>query len=191
MLRRQTTRAPKLFGARSNQNTGDTASHPVSAANSPGRARPPAAGIVHDLPDGAGTAAALRRAAQTTIHLAGGPWSRLDIQGSPHVGVAEYIARTNNHGSPETSEVCWTAIDTDLAGTGQRKNSELIRIPILQLRPFNPRLTSRGATLGSLTLRSRLYKRPHLMRPHGSAPPQSRRPPPPPAPCRRPRPSPG
>jgi hypothetical protein len=71
----------------------------AAAAN---RTAPPAAGIVHDLPDGGGATAALRRAAKATIHLAGGPRSSLDIQGGPHVGVAEYIAGTNNHGSPET-----------------------------------------------------------------------------------------
>src|SRR5438093_2483111 len=64
------------------------------------RAALPAAGVVHDLPDGRGAAAALRRAAQATIHLAGCPRSGLDIQGGPHIGVTEYIAGTNNHGSP-------------------------------------------------------------------------------------------
>ena len=130
------------------------------------RAAPPT-GVIHDLPDRGGAAAALRRAAQATIHLAGGPWSGLDIQGGPHVGVTEYIAGTNNHGSPETSEVCWTAIDTDIPGGRQRKNSELIRIPILHLRSFNSRLTLSGAALGSLTLRSRPARQPHLtQRPH-------------------------
>src|SRR5947208_4428706 len=90
----------------------------AAAAN---RATPPAAGVVHDLPDGRGAAAALRRATQATIHLTGGPRSGLDIQGGPHIGVAEYIAGTNNHGRPGTSEVCWTAIDTDLPGARQRK----------------------------------------------------------------------
>jgi hypothetical protein len=101
----------------------------------------PTAGVVHDLPDGGGAAAALRRATQATIHFAGGPRPGLDIQGSPHVGVTEYIAGTNNHGSPGISEVCWTAIDTDLAQRRQRKNSELIRIPILRPHPLNFSLT--------------------------------------------------
>ena len=134
----------------------------AAAAN---RTAPPAAGVVHDLPDGGGAAAALRRAAQATIHLAGGPWSGLDIQGGPHVGVAEYIAGTNNHESPETSEVYWTAIDTGLPEARQRKNSEFIRIPILRPRPFNSRLTLSGATLSSLTLSGRPYEQPHLKQP--------------------------
>jgi len=129
----------------------------VSAAKSPGWTASPAASIVHDLPDGAGAAAALRRAAQATIHLAGSPWSGLDIQGSPHIGIGEYIARTNNHGSPETSEVRWMAIDTDLPDAEQRKNSELIRIPILRPRPFSSRLTLSGATLSSITLSGRTF----------------------------------
>ena len=193
MLRRHRTRAPTRF--RGAQSTVNIWILPRLAATA-NRATLPAARIVHDLPDGGGAAAALRRAAQAAIDLAGGPRSGLDIQGGPHVGVAEYIAGTNNHGSPETSEVCWTAIDTDIPGGRQRKNSELIRIPILHLRSFNSRLTLSGATLGSLTLRSHPARQPHLNQSHlkpprGSAPPQSRQPPPRPAPCRRPRPSPG
>ena len=159
MLRRHRTRAPTRF--RGAQSTVNIWILPRLAATA-NRATLPAAGIVHDLPDGGGAAAALRRAAQAAIDLAGGPRSGLDIQGGPHVGVAEYIAGTNNHGSPETSEICWTAIDTDLPGGGQRKNSELIRIPILHPRPLSSRLTLNGATLSSLTLSGRPYKQPHL-----------------------------
>jgi hypothetical protein len=94
------------------------------------RAAPSAASVVHDLSDGAGAAAALRRAAQATIHLASGPWPSLDIQGGPHVGVGEYIAGTNNHGARYTEGLLWFAIDTDVSGSGQRKNTVLVRIPI-------------------------------------------------------------
>ena len=158
MLQRHRTRAPTRF--RGAQSTVNIWILPRLAATT-NRAAPPA-GVVHDLSDGGGAAATLRRAAQATIHLAGGPRSSLDIQGGPHVGVAEYIAGTDNHGSPETSEVWWTAIDTDLPGVRQRKNSELIRIPILLPRLFNSRLTLSGATLCSLTLSRRPYEQPHL-----------------------------
>jgi hypothetical protein len=161
MLRRHRTRAPTRFRGPINRQY----LHLFRLAATADRAAPPTAGVIHDLPDGRGATAALRRAAQATIHLAGGPWSGLDIQGGPHVGVTEYIAGTNNHGSPETSEVCWTAIDTDLPGGRQRKNSELVRIPILHLRSFNSRLTLSGAALGSLTLRSRPARQPHLTQP--------------------------
>jgi hypothetical protein len=126
LLQRHTTRAPVVLGA---DQFGISVGQ--SAANVSGRTRPAAAGIVHDLPDRAGTTAALRGAAKTAIDFSRAARPRLDVQGRTNIDIAEYITRTDNHGARYTTEVCFgTPSIPNVSGAGQRKNSVLVRIPI-------------------------------------------------------------
>jgi hypothetical protein len=54
--------------------------------------------FVHDAPDRARTAAALRTAPETAVDLASGSGSRGRDHGAADVMVGQHIARTNDHG---------------------------------------------------------------------------------------------
>lgn len=57
-----------------------------------------AEGLIHDLLDGAGTAAALRAAAEASIDLTRRARRLRAAAGSAHILVGQYVAGTNDHG---------------------------------------------------------------------------------------------
>jgi hypothetical protein len=59
--------------------------------------------LIHDTPDGAGTATALRAAAEAAVDLAGSARGSGCNQGATHVMVRQHIARTNDHRGKRTS----------------------------------------------------------------------------------------
>src|SRR5690242_11914326 len=56
--------------------------------------------LVHDPPDGAGTAAALGAAAEAAINLTGAARAIGGVQRRPHIRVAEHVARADDHVDP-------------------------------------------------------------------------------------------
>jgi len=72
--------------------------------------------LIHDLADRAGTAAALRAATETAIHLPGRARPlAVFANGGPHIVVAQDIAGTDDHRG-KLHKVVWRAFEIDQLG---------------------------------------------------------------------------
>jgi hypothetical protein len=215
--RRPTTRAPKLFGARSDQNTGDTVSAQVSAPKSqPPKSQPPKSQPPKFHPPSSPTGPGPRPPASSMICL-------MVRAQRPHCGEQPRQPYTSPvvRGRASTLKAVRTSASLStlqeqtimaarrpvrfvgrlsipiyrMPGKGKTPNLYVFqycaRVP-LTLASFKRRRFKQHHLERSRFLSSRTFGQPHpsspLKQQRGSALPRCLQPPPQPAPCRRPRP---